>query len=140
MKIRSNMNKLVWRHHCPIISLWDFFGALGHLTKEWSDLAEIRTRPRFYACPRYLQEDLIENNREKVETSFSPIISQWALSVAMETRVLIRPKTVCSLSLTPVMQLHIQFVQDWPSGLRYILRVRKCGQRWTDADHWHTIR
>ena len=22
---------------------------------QWSNLAEIRTRPRFYACPRYLQ-------------------------------------------------------------------------------------
>ena len=25
------------------------------LRSQWSDLAEIRTRPRFYACPRYLQ-------------------------------------------------------------------------------------
>ena len=25
------------------------------LRSQWFDLAEIRTRPRFYACPRYLQ-------------------------------------------------------------------------------------
>ena len=25
------------------------------LRSQWSDLVEIRTRPRFYACPRYLQ-------------------------------------------------------------------------------------
>ena len=25
------------------------------LRSQWSDLAEIRTRPRFNACPRYLQ-------------------------------------------------------------------------------------
>ena len=36
------------------------------------------------------KKDRVKNNREKVETSFSPIISQWGLSVAMETRVLIQ--------------------------------------------------
>ena len=36
------------------------------------------------------KKDLIKNNQEKVETSFSLIISQWGLPVAMETRVLIR--------------------------------------------------
>ena len=40
------------------------------------------------------KKDRIKNNREKVETSFGdiifPIISQWGLSVAMETRVLIQ--------------------------------------------------
>ena len=25
------------------------------LRRQWSDLAEIRTRSRFYACPRYMQ-------------------------------------------------------------------------------------
>ena len=32
------------------------------------------------------KKDRIKNNREKVETSFSPLLSQWGLSVAMETR------------------------------------------------------
>ena len=37
------------------------------------------------------KKNWIKNNREKVETSFPPIIiSQWGLSVAMETRVLIQ--------------------------------------------------
>ena len=35
------------------------------------------------------KKDQIKNNREKVETLF-PIICQWGLSVAMETRVLIQ--------------------------------------------------
>ena len=26
-----------------------------YLRSQWSDLAKIRTRPRFYACPPYLQ-------------------------------------------------------------------------------------
>ena len=36
------------------------------------------------------KKDRIKNNREKGETSFFSIISQWGLSVAMETRVLIQ--------------------------------------------------
>ena len=34
-------------------SMGNFLDA--QLCSQWSDLAEIRTRPRFYACPRYLQ-------------------------------------------------------------------------------------
>ena len=40
---------------------------------------------------------------------------------SMETEF---PKTLCSLSLTPVM-LHIKFDQDWPTGFRDI-KVWKC--------------
>ena len=49
------------------------------------------------------------------------IISQWGLSVAMETRVFdpLCPKTLCSLSPTPLM-LHIKFDQDWPTRFRDI--------------------
>ena len=36
------------------------------------------------------QKGRIKNNREKVETSFFPIISQWGLSVARETTALIQ--------------------------------------------------
>ena len=36
------------------------------------------------------KKDRIKNNRKNMETSFSPIISQCGLSVAMETRVLIQ--------------------------------------------------
>ena len=40
--------------HCK--STGNFLDAQGQLTRsQWSDLAEIRIRPRFYACPRYLQ-------------------------------------------------------------------------------------
>ena len=42
------------------------------------------------------------------------------------------PKTLCSLSPTPVM-LHIKFDQDWPTGFRDI-QVWKCGRRTTTAD------
>ena len=55
-----------------------------------------------------------------------PIISQWGLSVAMGTRVLIQSasKHYVAFFLSPVM-LHIKFDQDWPNGLRDI-QVRKC--------------
>ena len=42
------------------------------------------------------------------------------------------PKTLCSLSPTPVM-LHIKFDQDWPNGFRDI-QVWKCGRRTTTDD------
>ena len=42
------------------------------------------------------------------------------------------PKTLCSLSPTPVM-LHIKFDQDWPTGFRDI-QVWKCGRRTTKDD------
>ena len=49
-----------------------------------------------------------------------PIISQWRLSVAMETSFdPICPKTLCSISFTSVV-LHIKFDQDWPTGFRDI--------------------
>ena len=39
------------------------------------------------------EEDPIKNEVARVATTFSPlIITQWGLSVAMETRVLIRPR------------------------------------------------
>ena len=41
-------------------SMGNFLDAQGqiifyYLCSQWSDLAEIRTRPIFYACPCYLQ-------------------------------------------------------------------------------------
>ena len=44
------------------------------------------------------------------------------------------PKTLCSLSPTPVM-LHIKFYQVWPTGLRDI-QVWKCGRRTMTMDGW----
>ena len=64
------------------------------------------------------------------------------------------PKTLCSLSPTPVM-LHIKFDQDWPTGFRDIqvwnVDDDDDGRRTTDddgrttdddgrtTDHWYTI-
>ena len=61
----------------------------------------------------------VKSNREKVETPFFPIISQWGLSVAMDTRVLIQSakKPYAAFPPSQVM-LHIKFDQNWPTGLR----------------------
>ena len=54
------------------------------------------------------------------------------------------PKTLCSLS-PPLVMLHINFDQDWPTGFRDI-QVWKCGRQRTTTDddgrttdHWYTI-
>ena len=62
---------------------------------------------KFYEAP-------IKNEVVIDRTTF-PIISQWELSVAMETRVFIRsaPQTLCSLPPTPMM-FQIKFDQAWP--------------------------
>ena len=39
--------------------------------RQWSDLAEIRTCPTL--LPAKYKKDQIKNNREKVETPFSPL-------------------------------------------------------------------
>ena len=60
------------------------------------------------------QKGLDQKQPRKGEDIVFPIISQWGLSVAMVTSFYpICPKTLCSLSPTPVM-LHIKFDQDWP--------------------------
>ena len=47
------------------------------------------------------EKDRMKNSREKVATPFSPIITLWDLSVAMETRVVIRsgPKPYATFPL-----------------------------------------
>ena len=96
------MNELAWSHHFPIIrlplsgyddsiknerasmetpfshykSMGFFLDAQGQLIRsQGSNLAEIQTRPGFYVflvtCT--YKKDRIKNNREKVDTSFSPI-------------------------------------------------------------------
>ena len=79
MKIQLKKNELAWGRHFPIISLWEIFQLKGtYLYRGWSDLAEIRTYPRFYACPRYLQvwkrSDQIK--QRKGGDIIFPIISQ----------------------------------------------------------------
>ena len=71
------------------------------------------------------KKDRIKNNREKVETSFPHYKSMGAFCChGNQSFDPICPKTLCRLSLTPMM-LHIKYDQDWPIGFRDI-QVQKC--------------
>ena len=71
-------------------------------------------------------KDLIKNEIAIIQTTFSPIISQWELLVAMETSFdRLWPKSP--------MMMHMKFEQDWPTCLRDI-QVWKCG---CTVDHWY---
>ena len=67
MMIRSKMNELAWRHHFPVISLWNFFRPQGQPKFE-----HVRDFMYVLVTCKY-RKDRIRNNREKVETSFSPL-------------------------------------------------------------------
>ena len=55
----------------------DLKGSL--LRSQWSNLAEIQTRPRLYACPCYLQVKKGSDKKQprKGGDIIFPIISQW---------------------------------------------------------------
>ena len=55
----------------------------------WSKFELVRDFMHVLVTCKY-KKDWIKNNREKVETSFSPLQVNGGLSVAMETRVLIQ--------------------------------------------------
>ena len=122
------MNKLAWRHHFPIVSLWDFFRRSRAANSVisgpiWPKFELVRDfMPVLVTC-KY-KKDRIKGNREKVETQLFPIIRQWGLSVGHKRFDPICLKTLNSLS-PPSVMLHIKFDQGWPTGLRDI-QVRKC--------------
>ena len=77
MMVRSKMNALAWRHHFPIISLWEFFrrsrAANSVVSGQiWPKFELVRDFMRVLVTWKY-KKDRIENSREKVEKSFSPL-------------------------------------------------------------------
>ena len=76
--------------------------------------------------PAKYKKDRIKKQLRKGGDIIFPIISQFGLSVAMETRVLIQsaPKPYAAFPTTSIM-LHIKFDQDWPTGFKDI-QVQKC--------------
>ena len=72
MMIRSKMNELAWRHHFPIISLWDCFRcsrAANSLVSGpiWPKFELVRDFMHVLVICKY-KKDRIKSNREKVET------------------------------------------------------------------------
>ena len=72
-KIRSKMNKLAWRHHFPIISLWEIF----RRSRAANSLVSGPIWPKVKLVPDFMhvlvtckyKKNRIKNNRVKVETS-----------------------------------------------------------------------
>ena len=93
MMIRSKMNELAWRHHFPIVSLWEIFRrsrAANSIVSGpiWPKFKLVRDFMHVLVTCKY-KKDRIKKARKGGDIVFS-IISQWGLSVAMETRVLIQ--------------------------------------------------
>ena len=77
MMIRSKMNALAWREHFPIISLWEIFRRSRTANSVvsgpiWRKFELVRDFMHVLVTCKY-RKDRIKNNREKVETSFSPL-------------------------------------------------------------------
>ena len=86
------MNELTWRHHFPIISLWEIFrrsraANFVVCSPIWPKFKLVRDCTHVLVTCKY-KKDRIKSNREKVETPFSPLytqnVSQWGLSVDMD--------------------------------------------------------
>ena len=94
MMIRSKMNELAWRQHFPIISLWECFRhsrAANSVVSGpiWPKFELVQDFMLVVTC-KYKKDRIKKQSRKGGDIVF-PIISQWGLSVAMETRVLIQP-------------------------------------------------
>ena len=94
MMIRSKMNELAWRHHFPIISLWEIFytsRAANSVVSGpiWPKFKLVRDFMHVHITCKY-KKDWKKKQQRKGGDIIFPIISQWGLSVAMETRVLIQ--------------------------------------------------
>ena len=63
--------------------------AQGQLTRIWPKFNLVRDFMHVLVICKY-KTDWIKSNREKVGDIVFPIISQWGLSVAMETKVLMQ--------------------------------------------------
>ena len=77
MMIRSKMNKLAWREHFPIISLWETFSrsrATNSVVSGpiWPQFELVRDFMHVLVTCKY-KKDWIKSNRENVETPFSPL-------------------------------------------------------------------
>ena len=94
MMIRSKMKELAWRHHFPIIILWEFFRrsrAANSIVSGpiWPNFELVRDFMHVLVTCKY-KKDRIKNNRKKGGDIVFSIINQWGISVAIETRVLIQ--------------------------------------------------
>ena len=124
MMIRSKINELAWRHHFPIISLWEIFRCWRAANSVvsgpiWPKFELVRDFMHVLVTCKY-KKDWITNNHH-----FPHCKSVGAFCYhGLQSFDPICPKTLCCLSPTPMMR-HIKYDQDWPMGFRDN-QVQKC--------------
>ena len=122
--IRSKMNELAWRHHFPIISLWEIFRRSKSAVRSGrnSNSSEILCMSSLPASIKRIGSKATE---KRWIHHFPHYKSMGAFCChGHQSFDPICLKTLRSLSPPPVM-LHLKFDQDWPTCLRDI-HVRKC--------------
>ena len=112
-KIRSKLNELAWRHHFPIISLWEIFRRSRAPYSVGSGPIWLKFQlvwdfmPVLVSCK--FEKNLIKKQQRKDSNIVFPIISQWVLSVdGNRSFDPICPKTLCNLSSTLKLSFHEQ--------------------------------
>ena len=115
MMVRSKMNERAWRHHFPIISLWELFETSRAANSVvsgpiWPKSELVRDTMHVLLTCRY-KNDRIKNNREKVRHHF-PHYKPMGTYCCHGNQSFdpLCPKTVWSLSPTPMM-LHIKLIK-----------------------------
>ena len=136
MMIRSKMNKLALRHHFPIISRWEIFRRSRAANSVVSGPIWPSSNSSEILCMSSLPASILKRIGSKTEKRWRHPFPHYKSMGAFcchgnQSSEPICPKTLCSLSPTPVM-LYIKFDQDWPIGFRDI-QVWKCGGRRTDG-------
>ena len=127
--IRSKMNELAWRHHFPLISLWEIFrrsraanSIFGGPIWPKFELSEILCMSSLPASIKRLGSKATE---KRWRHHFPHYKSMGAFCChGHQSFDSICLKTLSSLT-QPAVMLHIKSDQDWPTGLRDI-QVRKC--------------
>ena len=120
------MNELAWRHHFPIISLWEIFFSGSILPKfqlvQNSNSSEILCMS---SLPASIKRIGSKTTEKRWRHHFPHYKSMGAFCCnGNQSFDPICPKTLCCLCPTPIM-LHIKFDQDWLTGFRDI-QDQKC--------------
>ena len=88
----KKLNELAWRHHFPIVSLFFRRSRAANSVDSgpiWPKLELVQNFKHVLVTCKY-KKDLIKSKPRKGGETIFPIKSQWGLSVAMDTRVLIQ--------------------------------------------------
>ena len=116
-------------NHFPITSLWEIFWN----SRAANSLVSGPISPKFELVQDFMhclvtskyKKDRIKKTEKRWRHHFPHYNSMGAFCChGNQSFDPICPKTLCSLSLTPMM-LHIKYDQDWPTGIRDI-QVQKC--------------